>query len=490
MTILGIETSCDETALALMETRGTDGVLEYRVIQSLIHSQAEIHSAYGGVFPALAKREHSKNLVPLLEKILGDLPHKDTGDATHPISNRKLEENITERAPKITPHINNTDQNFNSKNTFAEKFQLLKKTYGEQNADLIASLEHAHFLEHIPYIDCIAVTQGPGLEPALWVGITFAQILGEVWNIPVVPVNHMEGHVVGSLVSNDKPYGTWQELQKLKLPAVALLISGGHTELIKVTSHKYANAQVHKTQEEQEHTGNIQELESPNLCLAYFLLGQTRDDAVGEAFDKVARLLGLSYPGGPHLARLAHEAWEQKVPSPVKLPRPMINSADLDFSFSGLKTAVLYAVRDAEKKGILISNTKESNSPSEKSAHLIISKKTPEQLTQHENFKKGLAYEFEQAVTDVLDTKLRKAIEQIGAQSIIVGGGVSANHVLRNRFTKIAEQYGIPLFLPSLHIAGDNALMIALVVALHHSQGELPTNKQDIHAQGTQKISR
>ncbi len=401
MIILGIETSCDETALALIETREISGHegkrLEYRIIQSLVHSQAELHSAYGGVFPTLAKREHSKNLVPLLDKILKDLP----------VSNKKHD-------------------------SFSETLESIKKQYAEQNGDLIESLTHAHFLENIPQIDKIAVTEGPGLEPALWVGITFARILGELWNIPVIPVNHMEGHVVGSLLTNDKPYGAWQQLKELPLPAVALLISGGHTELIKIEEN-----------------------------FKYSLLGQTRDDAVGEAFDKVARLLGLPYPGGPYISKLAHEAWEQKIISPIKLPRPMINSKDLNFSFSGLKTAVLYAVQEAQKNN-----------------------------TFDENFKKGLAHEFEQSVTEVLEFKLSQAIEDIGAQAVIIGGGVSANHVLRERFTKIGEKYDIPVLLPSPQVSGDNALMIALVVAMNNeNQNNLLITAKEIRANGTKKIT-
>jgi len=416
MTILGIETSCDETALALIETREVNGHLEYRIIQSLVHSQAELHSAYGGVFPTLAKREHSKNLVPLLDKILKDLP------------------NIKNQIPK--------DKIQTSTDSFAEKFESIKKQYAEQNGDLIESLVHAHFLEHIPLIEKIAVTEGPGLEPALWVGITFARILGELWNVPVIPVNHMEGHVVGSLLKDDKPYGTWQQLKELPLPAVALLISGGHTELVTIEIRSKEKG------ERRKKTGATP--------YSYSLLGQTRDDAVGEAFDKVARLLGLPYPGGPHISRLAHEAYEQKIKSPVKLPRPMINSTDLNFSFSGLKTAVLYAVQEAQKNN-----------------------------TFDDNFKKGLAYEFEQSVAEVLESKLAEAIERTSAQSVIIGGGVSANHVLRYRFEKVVEKYDIPLLLPSPHVSGDNALMIALVVAIHNNT----TGSTDIRAHGTKKIT-
>ena len=423
MIILGIETSCDETALALIETREVKSVhddtqTEYRVIQSLVHSQAELHSAYGGVFPTLAKREHSKNLVPLLDKILGDLPAHE--NKKHP--------------------------------TFTEKIESIKKEYTEQNGDLIESLAHAHFLENIPNIDRIAVTEGPGLEPALWVGIVFARILGELWNVPVIPVNHMEGHIVGSLLDNDKPSGAWQTLKELALPSIALLISGGHTELIKIEA---------KT----DSTSNTK----PQTPYSYSMLGQTRDDAVGEAFDKTARLLGLPYPGGPHISKLADEAYEQKISSPVKLPRPMINSGDLNFSFSGLKTAVLYAVRDAQEKNIIGENASDE----------ILAT----------NFKKGLAHEFEQSVTEVLGFKLAQAIEETGAQSVIIGGGVSANHVLRAEFTKIAEKYGIPLFLPSFHVSGDNALMIALVGALNSIDSRTQKiSSKDIHAQGTKKL--
>jgi N6-L-threonylcarbamoyladenine synthase len=188
---------------------------------------------------------------------------------------------------------------------------------------------------------------------------------------------------------------------------------------------------------------------------SYTIVGKTKDDAVGEAFDKVARLLGLPYPGGPHIAKLAHEAWEAKIPSPLSLPRPMIGSGNLDFSFSGLKTAVLYAVRDEMKK---------------------------EQLS--DTFKKGLAYEFEQAVADTLEAKLASAIDATGAQSIIIGGGVSANHVLRQRFEKVAKEYGLPLYMPSRHISGDNALMIALAGALDSDTHDKKAPKGPLSASG------
>lgn len=360
MTILGIETSCDETALALLETREKSGVFECRVINSLVHSQAELHSAYGGVYPNLAKREHQKNLKPLLEKLLIPI-------------------------------------------------------YGND------------FMEKKTDIDLIAVTEGPGLEPALWTGIVFAQKLSSKWHIPVIPVNHMEGHIVGSLLESDTPQGSWQRLKYLPLPAIALLISGGHTELVKINS-----------------IGD------------YEIVGQTLDDAVGEAFDKVARLLGLPYPGGPHISLLADQARDLNIQSQAKLPRPMLNSKNLDFSFSGLKTAVLYAV-----------------------------KKTQENNNFTEEYKKGLALEFEQAVSDVLDLKLRNAVQKYNSLSIIIGGGVSANRLLRQTFEKTANEFGIPLFLPSRHISGDNALMIAIAGALHDKS----SYSTELCAHGTKRLS-
>lgn len=363
--ILGIETSCDETALALIETRRTNGVFEVRILASLIHSQADLHSPYGGVFPMLAKREHEKHLQPLLDRL-----------------------------------------------------------QASQSEEL--------------HIGAIAVTEGPGLEPALWTGIVFAEELGKKWSVPVIPVNHMEGHIVGSLLGSDIPNGQWQELKQLPLPSLALLISGGHTELVRID--------ISQGQKESEGTC----FSSP---FGYTIIGATRDDAVGEAFDKVARLIGLPYPGGPHISKLADEARTEHITSSVKLPRPMIHSKDLSFSFSGLKTAVLYAVRNAESAGVF-----------------------------DDTFKKGLAREFEDAINETLSSKLRDALENTSAQSIIIGGGVSANRVLRDAFTSIADEFGIPIFMPSQHVSGDNALMIALAGAL----GGVPSHK--LSARGTKKL--
>jgi len=403
MIILGIETSCDETAIAIIETRTQGGRFECRVIESLIHSQAELHSSYGGVFPSLAKREHSKNLIPLLEKAISKCDVRTSLDG----------------------HI------------FEAKKTEFSTRYGEQNPDLLQSFLHADFLANIPKIDAIAVTEGPGLEPALWVGITFAKILGQLWDIPVIPVNHMEGHIVGSLLESDKAGGDWQKLKDIELPGIAFLLSGGHTELVAVEKNQT----------------NPQTESEKSFSMNYKIIGQTRDDAVGEAFDKVARLLGLPYPGGPNISRLADIARKNNISSSVKLPRPMINSKDLDFSFSGLKTAVLYAVKKAEESGSFT-----------------------------DEYKQGLALEFEESVSEVLNSKLKTAINEYEAHAIIIGGGVSANTLLRETFTNTAKEFDIPIFLPSKHISGDNALMIALA-------GAMNTNaNRDIRADGTKKL--
>ncbi len=442
MITLGIETSCDDTALAIIETRqmtgksadlnatgkleGLNGVqnTECRVISSLVHSQAELHSAYGGVYPNLAKREHGKNLVPLLHKLLADYPN-------------------TSKTPNII-----------SPEKFAEILSHFKSDLEAQNPDLWLSISGADFLRSIPAIDRIAVTEGPGLEPALWVGIIFARVLGALWNIPIVAVNHMEGHILGSLLESDKATGTWHKLKPLEFPALALLISGGHTELVRIDEQIYYVPA--------SDGANFRPNDVEMNSLVYTILGQTLDDAVGEAFDKVARLLGLPYPGGPHISKLSEEASELMTPSPVKLPRPMMKSDNLNFSFSGLKTAVLYAVRAAVQPDGRLTD----------------------------EFKRGLAHEFELAVTETLDWKLRRAIEQIGAKTVIVGGGVSANSMLRERFTKVAEKYDIPIYLPSRHISGDNALMIALAGAMDPSEPYSNTDSKPLKADGTKKLGR
>ena len=422
MITLGIETSCDETALALIETRGdfVSNDFECRVIASLVHSQAELHSAYGGVFPTLAKREHGKNLVPLLQKILSEYEAEQKHHSSALSVSVKNDASVPQNEPYREADFEGVLESF-------------KAELETKDPDLFGSINAASFLKIIPSIDRIAVTEGPGLEPTLWVGINFAKFLAKLWNVPLIPVNHMEGHIVASLLRSDIAHGDWQKLNDLPLPALALLISGGHTELVKI-----------------------------NKLGDYELVGMTRDDAVGEAFDKSARLLGLKYPGGPQLAVLADQARNEDVKSLIKLPRPMIGSKDLNFSFSGLKTAVLYAIRDQMKKSNLESVE-----------------------TLDESFKKGLAREFEDAVTETLISKLHQAVELIGVRSVIIGGGVSANKMLRKSFVNLEKEYDIPFYLPTSHTSGDNALMIALACAIDSGLHK----ERELKAEGTKRLA-
>ena len=248
----------------------------------------------------------------------------------------------------------------------------------------------------------IAVTSGPGLEPALWVGITFAEELGKKWSKPVVPVNHMEGHIWSVLFPDQtKNHSNVLENLRMILPAIALLVSGGHTELVYIKDFG-----------------------------EYKILGRTRDDAVGEAFDKVARMLGLPYPGGPQISKLAEIHRSKNQESGIKFPRPMINSGDLDFSYSGLKTAVLYKLKE-----------------------------------NPEIDKEEMARAFEDASVEVLVEKTRKAITESEDEikTLIVGGGVSANNHLKRELEKLcAELPGVTLKMPSRALSTDNALMIGL----------------------------
>lgn len=336
MIILGIETSCDETAMCLIETKNTGLELEYKVLGNIIHSQINLHSEYGGVFPMLAKREHEKNLPIIYKEIL-----------------------------KISK-INEED------------------------------------------IDKISVTQGPGLEPALWTGIVFAKELAGRLDIPIIPTNHMEGHIVSSLITQIKNNKDFIAIKKPEFPALAILISGGHTEIVKI-----------------------------NEIGKYEILGTTVDDALGEAFDKVARMMNIPYPGGPKISELAEKARNRSLKYNVKLPRPMINSKDLKFSFSGLKTAVLYFIK---QHGEL-----------------------------NEEIKEEIALEFEESVTEVLIQKTKKAMEENETRSILLGGGVIANKYIRKAFENLSNEYNIPFFLPENSLTGDNALMIAIAGAIKPS---------------------
>jgi N6-L-threonylcarbamoyladenine synthase len=375
MRILAIETSCDETAISIIEAKGAKGKAQFKILANNVASQIDIHKEYGGVVPMLAKREHIKNLPVILEKSLKDSKLK------------------------------------------------------------------------ISDMDLIAVTVGPGLEPALWTGIVFAEELSQKYKIPLIPVNHMEGHIFSILVPEKKK--TFKALD-IKFPALALLVSGGHTELVLIKD-----------------------------WLKYEKIGGTRDDAAGEAFDKVARLLGLPYPGGPEISRLAGESrklslrelasatarargiFQQKnirIPqgqvSEIKLPRPMLKTLDFDFSFSGLKTAVLYMV---QKLGEL----------------------TPE-------LKKEIAREFEDAVVEVLAYKTLKAAKKYKIKTLIVAGGVAANSRLKEIFEAMAKKEKLKLFFPARELATDNSLMIAL--AAYFEKDKKRASSKKLKAQGNLEL--
>ena len=378
MKILAIETSCDETAVAILECTGdpTKGDFHMDILGNALHSQIEQHKEFGGVVPMMAKREHAKNLIPLFKKALTE--------------SGILKENIS------TLHgdkIKEIEDIFGREKEFLADF-----------AKLIQSIEK-------PNIDAIAVTEGPGLEPALWMGIIFAKALSYVWNIPLVPVNHMEGHIMSVLP------------QKIDFPALSLLISGGHTELVLMRD-----------------------------WYQYEIIGQTRDDAVGEAFDKVARMLGLPYPGGPEISNLAELQRKTQTSTPEYiLPRPMIHSKDFDFSFSGLKTAVLYSLKKEQ---------------------------TPKEV---------VAKEFEDAVAEVLVSKTFRAIDEYNIKTLIIGGGVVSNEYIRTQFEEKVSQYTeLKLLLPTPQLRTDNALMIGLAGYLRWLKND---TDRTIAAKGNLKLT-
>ncbi len=323
MNVLGIETSCDETGVAVYSTE--KGLLAHD-----LHSQIDLHAVYGGVVPEIASRDHLRRLLPLIRKILSD-----------------------------------------------------------------AGIERP---------DAIAHTAGPGLVGALMVGGGMAAGLGLAWNCPVVAVHHMEGHLLAPMLEENAP----------DYPFLALLVSGGHTMLIAVRG--------------------IGE---------YNILGTTLDDAAGEAFDKVAKLLGLGYPGGPELARVAEQGDERA----FDFPRPMLKRPGFDFSFSGLKTAVMLAVRKVEEQGDLDSR------------------------------RADLAASFQRAAVDTLVGRALQAADSENLQRIVVAGGVGANRLLRS---EIADRFSGDVYYPRLEFCTDNGAMIALAGALRLADAG---NADEIRAQ-------
>jgi len=390
MKILAIETSCDETAIAILEGEGNAQSATFSILGNVLLSQVEKHREFGGVFPMLAKREHAKNLVPILEAALAEaeLLHEDK---------QALPQEVHDTIAKILEREPELDEAF------------------------LAFISECE----TPDIDAIAVTAGPGLEPALWVGINFARALALVWNKPLVAVNHMEGHVLAALAREE---GEQLVIGDIDLPVLALLISGGHTELVLMKK-----------------------------WLHYGLVGQTRDDAVGEAFDKVARMLGLPYPGGPEISKLAELARRLGTKNPFTLPRPMMDTPSCDFSFAGLKTAALYLLRD--------------------NPHIT------------DDEKMRVAEEFEDAATDVLWKKTARALEETNARTLVIGGGVSANTHIRRVFTEnVTKHHGVELRIPPARLTTDNAIMIGLA-GFYHAQNNRFINPDTLVANGNEHLA-
>jgi len=313
MKTLGIETSCDETAVAVYDS-------EHGIIGESVFSQIKMHAEYGGVVPELASRDHCVKIISVLQEA-----------------------------------INQID---------------------------------------LQSIDQVAYTSGPGLLGALLIGESFAQGISSALNVPLIPINHLEGHLMSPVM----------EFPEIKVPYICLLVSGGHSMIVDVKDR-----------------GD------------YKILGQSQDDAVGEAFDKVGKLLGLPYPGGPHIEILALKG----NPKAYDFPRPMMHSDNLDLSFSGLKTSVLYTVRDIDD------------------------------LT--DKVKADIAASFQQAVIDVLTKKIKKAVELSGRSEVIIAGGVAANKALRAAIKDLENTINIRVYYPSLKYCGDNAAMIAFVGSLRSS---------------------
>jgi N6-L-threonylcarbamoyladenine synthase len=385
MKILAIETSCDETALAVLSVTGSKNPT-FKLEASCIASQIELHAQYGGVFPMMAKREHSKNIIPLFLQTLKKAKLFELKKRPELEASRQKLEAILEREPELLE-------------IFLKEIPKLKK----------------------PKIDTITVTVGPGLAPALWVGINFAKALSFVWDIPLVPVNHMEGHILSIFPEkNKKEFKT----SNLVFPSLSLLVSGGHTELVLVKG-----------------------------IGKYKILGQTRDDAAGEAFDKIARMLELPYPGGPHISRLAKEAREKNLSLDVALPRPMIHSKDFDFSFSGLKTSVLYLI---QKIGALDEKT-----------------------------KMKIARDTEDAIVEVLVKKTLSAVQKHKVKNIIVGGGVSANSHLKKILELEGKKLKIAVSFPTKELSTDNAIMIGIAGYFGKSA---PLSSKKFVAQGNMSL--
>ena len=348
MLILGFESSCDETGVALVRALVSDALLAPEagaalpipvLLGAALYSQIEMHRAYGGVVPELASRDHIRRLIPLTKEALA----------------------FTDTA--------------------------------------------------LSAIDYVAYTRGPGLAGALLTGAGMACALGSALGKPVIGVHHLEGHLLSPFLSNDPP----------EFPFIALLVSGGHTQLMRVDG-----------------VGE------------YALLGETIDDAAGEAFDKTAKLLGLPYPGGPQLAKMADGGDQSKPGDPLafKFPRPLLHSGDLDFSFAGLKTAVLTQIKR------LVGDVPEGATVRGAGVDSL------------SDAKRDLAASIQAAITEVLIKKSLKAVQLSGLNRLVVAGGVGANRSLREQLNTACAKAGVRVHYPELHLCTDNGAMIALAAAM------------------------
>jgi N6-L-threonylcarbamoyladenine synthase len=346
MRLLAIETSCDETAVALLEAQSTKHKAQnfgLEILGNVVSSQEKIHAKYGGIVPEVAARRHIEMMMPVLDKAVGS--------------------------------------------------------------------------DGLKNIDAIAVTAGPGLITSLAIGVETAKTLAITLNKPLIKVNHIEAHALSGLIDE---IGDTTVVRAIKYPAICLVVSGGHTQIILIKK-----------------------------IGSYRIIGETLDDAAGEAFDKAAKILGLGYPGGPAISQSAAKGVRAKGKGvEVVLPRPMMNSKDFNFSFSGLKTAVLYKWQELSKG------------------------KLGKEL---EALKSAFAKEFQDAVVDVLVAKTLAAVEKYGAKTVMIGGGVSANKSLREKMAAAVEQkFGgaVSFVKPNIKYCTDNAAMVGFAALFRFQQGD------------------
>lgn len=383
MKILAIDTSCDETCISVVEKKSGN----FKIESNVVSSQIKIHKKYGGVVPFLARREHQRNLVPVLKESL-------------------------------------------------KKAKLLKKEIKQKNNDLKRFkknfIKEENLFEDIcgflndykkPLIDAIAVTKGPGLEPCLWTGINFAKAISIFWEKPLITVNHLEGHIVANLLLLINPKSeSRNKKEKIIFPAIALVASGGHTELILIKK-----------------------------IGQYKLIGETLDDAAGECLDKIAKIINLSYPGGPEIEKLSKIGNKEA----YNLPRPMSWSKDYNFSFSGLKTAVLYLTKKIKNKEL-----------------------------KNKETKANIAASAQQAVFDVLISKTIKAAIEKNAKTILVGGGVMANETFKKQFKRElnAKRLKLNFLVPPKKFCTDNAAMIGVAAFSNKEKKISPNNVKKIYS--------